>query len=306
MNTKPDIMVVDEALQPSAFSRDLSSKLEIDTGPDGFIQSDNVHRSTVLTNRKGIFVAGFSRSVQTEGERQTDIGSAALAVLNLYKKPPEEQRGRAEIQFTGQCVGCLTCFRVCPYGAISLNPRVVVDPQACESCGLCAAECPRFAIKINAPVGGAIADRIPDRKNATSPETFYPSITAFCCSRSAKGAGDLAYCMGYSIPPGLYVVEVPCAGGISLAHLLSAFSKGADGVLVLTCHQGNCHSEYGNTHAHQKVDQVSEMLSQLGFEPERLVYKTLASNMGTEFAKIVNEFETQLLELGPSRLKPQG
>ncbi len=104
----------------------------------------------------------------------------------------------------------------------------------------------------------------------------------------------------------LQIVEVPCAGSISREHLFSAFSKGADGVLVLTCHKGNCHSEYGNIYAHQRVDQLSENLSQIGFETERLVYKTLASNMGTEFAETVNAFEKAIFELGPSRLKPQG
>ncbi len=301
----PDVTVIDEALRPSVFSRNLANTLNIDTGPDEFVQSDNVHRSTVFTNRKGVFVTGFSKSVQTEGERLADVGSAALAVLNLYQKPPVAQMGKAEIQFTGHCVGCLTCFRICPYGAISLNPKVVVDPQVCEGCGICAAECPRFAIKIAAPVGGAIADRIPDRKKTPPTGEFKPSITAFCCSRSAKGAGDLASCMGYALPQGLRIVEVPCAGGISPAHLFSAFSKGADGVLVLTCHKGNCHSEYGNVYAHQRVNQVADMLPRLGFEPERLAYKTLASNMGTEFSETVNEFEMRLLELGPSRLKQQ-
>jgi len=299
----PDVTVIDEALHPSAFSRGLSNKLEIDTGPDGFVQSDNVHRATVFTNRKGIFVSGFSRSAQTEEERQADIGNTALSVLNLYKNPPEEQTGKAEINFTGHCVRCLTCFRVCPYGAISLNSKISVDTQACEGCGICVAECPRFAIKINTPVGGAISDKIPSTKKTTDTGDFKPSITAFCCSRSAKGAGDLASCMGYSLPAGLKIVEVPCAGSISLEHLFSAFSKGADGVLVLTCHKGNCHSEYGNIYAHQRVDQISDLLPQLGFEPERLAYKTLASNMGTEFAETVNAFENAILDLGPSRVK---
>jgi len=302
----PDVTVVDETLQVSALSRDLSNKLEIDTGPDGFIQSDNVHRATVFTNRKGIFVSGFSRGVQTKGDRQADVSSTALAVLNLYQQPLEEQAGKAEINFTGHCVGCLTCFRVCPYGAISLDPKVVVDPQACEGCGICAAECPRFAIKINAPVGMAISDRIPEGEKSTDIGDFKPSITAFCCSRSAKGAGDLATCMGYDLPPGLKIVEVPCAGSISREHLFSAFKKGADGVLVLACHTGNCHSEYGNIYAHQRVDQITGVLSQLGFEPERLTYKTIASNMGTEFAETVSAFEKALFKLGPSRLKPQG
>lgn len=299
----PDVTVIDETLEPSAFSRDLSKILEIDTGPDGFCQSDNVHRATVFTNRKGVFVAGFSRNVQTEESRRADVRSTALAVLNLYKKPPESKQGKAEIAFTGHCVGCLTCFRSCPHGAISLTPRVAVDPLACEGCGICAAECPRFTIKINVPDGEAIHQRIPDGNQTASTGDFKPSITAFCCSRSAAGAGELASCMGYAIPSGLQIVQVPCAGAISRDHLFAAFSKGADGVMVLTCHQGNCHAEYGNIYAHQRVDQLSDMMLQIGFEPGRLTYKTLASNMGTEFAETVNGFERAVLDLGPSRLK---
>ncbi len=299
----PDAMVIDETLQPSTFTRNLAHTLKIDSGPDGFVQSDNVHRATVLTNRKGVFVAGLSRSAQSARERQTDVGSVALSVLSLHKNMPAGRTGKAEINFTGQCVGCLTCFRACPYGAISLNPRVVVDPQACQGCGICAAECPRFAIRINAPAGGAIADKIQIIENRTSDQDFTPAITAFCCSRSAAGAGDLAACMGYSLPQGLKVVEVPCAGSLSRNHIFSAFKNGSDGVLVLTCHKGNCHSEYGNTYAHRRVDQISGLLSQLGFEPERLAYRTLASTMGMEFSEMVNAFEDTIVNLGPSRLK---
>ena len=299
----PDVTVIDEALHPSAFTRNLAHTLKIDTGPDGFVQSDNVHRATVLTNRKGVFVAGFSRNAQTAEERRADVGNAALSVLNLYQKPPEEQTGKAEIKVTGHCVRCLTCLRVCPYGAISLNPRVTVDPLACQGCGICAAECPRFAITIQASAGGTIPDRIPGIQKVAHSGNFNPSITAFCCSRSAAGAGDLAACMGYSLPPGLKVVEVPCAGSLSRDHIFSAFQKGADGVLVLTCHKGNCHSEHGNTYAHRRVDQISDLLPQLGFEPERLAYRTLASTMGMEFSEMVNAFENTILSLGPSRLK---
>jgi coenzyme F420-reducing hydrogenase delta subunit/Pyruvate/2-oxoacid:ferredoxin oxidoreductase delta subunit len=299
----PDVTVIDEALQPSAFSRDLAIKLEIETGPDGFVQSDNVHRAPVFTNRKGVFVAGFSRGVQTADDRQAEAGSAALAVVNLYKETPEDHIGKAEINDTGHCIRCLTCARICPYGAISLNLKVAVDPQACEGCGICAAECPRFAIAINAGEDEAISDRIPAGKKTADNGEFFPSITAFCCSRSAKKAGDLAACMGYSLPAGLQMVEVPCAGSISLHYLYTAFSRGADGVLVLTCHEGNCHSEYGNMYAHQRVDQVSDRLLQFGLETGRLAYKTLASNMGTEFAETVNAFDKAIFELGPSRLK---
>ena len=297
---EPDIAVIDERPEPSAFTRQMSKQLAIDTGTDGFAQAENVHRATVFTNRKGIFVAGRSRGIQTDSVRQADIGNAVLSVLKHHRESPDGTTGKAEID-PGQCVRCLTCFRLCPYGAISLSTRVTVDPRACEGCGICAAECPRFAIKIHMPAGEAIADRIPEMESAHT-GAFVPSITAFCCSRSAMGAGDLATCMGYRLPEGLRIVQVPCAGSISLEHIFSAFRNGADGVMVLTCHPGNCHSEHGNVYAHQRVAQVDDRLIPIGFAPGRLVYHTLAANMGTEFAETVSAFEKAVLELGPSRL----
>lgn len=298
----PDLTIIDESLESSPFSQHFANLLDIDTGPDGFGQSDNVHRATILTNRKGIFVAGFSRRVQTADERRADVSNAALSVLNLYKNPPEEKAGKAEINFTGHCIRCLTCFRVCPHGAITINPKVRVDTRACEGCGICEAECPRFVIKMNAPVEGPMTKKIADSRNIPESGDFTPSIMAFCCSRSARGARDLACSMGYSLPSGLNIVEVPCAGNISMDHLLAAFSKGADGVVVLSCHLGNCHSENGTTYAHQRVNRASDLLTPLGFEPERLLYKTLASNMGTEFAETACQLERAILKLGPSRI----
>ena len=73
--------------------------------------------------------------------------------------------------------------------------------------------------------------------------------------------------------------------------------------MVLTCHEGNCHSEQGNIYAKQTVAQIMDMFLQIGFEKERLAVQTLASNMGTEFAEMVNRFEANIIELGPSRLK---
>jgi coenzyme F420-reducing hydrogenase delta subunit len=121
-----------------------------------------------------------------------------------------------------------------------------------------------------------------------------PRMVAFCCSRSAAQAGHMATCMGQAIPPNLTVVEVPCAGGISIRHILGAFEMGADGVLVLTCHMDNCHSEYGNQYAHARAHQLQGTLQSIGLNANRLHVRTLASNMGFEFAEIVNQFENEL------------
>jgi coenzyme F420-reducing hydrogenase delta subunit len=109
--------------------------------------------------------------------------------------------------------------------------------------------------------------------------------------------------MGHNLPSKLKIIEVPCSGSISFDHLFAAFKNNVDGVLVLTCHEGNCHSERGNIYARQTIDEIKDKFPQIGFEKERIRIKTLASNMGTEFAEIVKGFEETIAKLGPSRLK---
>ena len=127
-------------------------------------------------------------------------------------------------------------------------------------------------------------------------------IVSFCCTRSAFRAEELAGHMGHELPSGLCVIELPCAGSISYDHVLSAFKKGADGIMVLTCHEGNCHSEKGNRYARQRADRIFEFLVQMGFEKERLNIKTIAANMAMEFSEFTGIFEKQIKALGPSKI----
>ena len=122
-------------------------------------------------------------------------------------------------------------------------------------------------------------------------------------SRSAGRAGELATCLRGDLPAGVKIVEVPCAGSVSLDHLFAAFEKGADGVMVLTCHADNCHSQRGNIFARNRVNYLQELCSQIGLDAQRLEISTLASNMGGEFREVVEGFERLLVELGPSKIK---
>jgi len=57
-----------------------------------------------------------------------------------------------------KCTACLTCVRICPFGAVRINPALIgagdivgaaeVAAAACQGCGLCAAECPAKAIQL--------------------------------------------------------------------------------------------------------------------------------------------------------------
>jgi coenzyme F420-reducing hydrogenase delta subunit/Pyruvate/2-oxoacid:ferredoxin oxidoreductase delta subunit len=297
---KPDLTVVDETLSPSLYMNELADVFGLHTGADGFLQTENIHRAGVYTNRRGIFVAGPSRSLLKAGDCLTDSANSAILAYGI-ENGGNKPEAKAAIK-SGLCVRCLTCLRCCPYRAIELNAKPSVIPGACEGCGICSAECPRGAIFLDFPDKRDISDVI--RQNRGDIKSS-PAIVAFCCRRSAARAKELALSMGYSLCDNLKVVEVPCSGFVSVEHILSAFRNNADGVLLLTCHEGNCHSEKGNLFAKRRVELLKDAFSQMNFDNERLEIRTMASNMGREFANIAGEFENKLKTLGPQGLKKE-
>ncbi len=290
---RPDRVIIEEAILPGAPIADIAACLGLHTDSQGFLQTGNVHRIPVFTNRPGILAAGPARMAQDARGDAVDAANAVSQLLALSRAGAIEADTRAQIH-AGQCIRCLTCYRLCPYRAVILNGRLSVDPDACQRCGICAAECPRGAIWLPDLTQAVVSSRIQNLRKTCDPGPGKPFIVAFCCSRSAVLARDMAADQGRGLPAGLGVVEVSCAGGLSLQHLLAAFQNGADGVAVLTCHPGNCHSEHGNLLAKQRVSQLHEWMSGIGLADERLLAATLAANMGTAFAEALNGFAARL------------
>lgn len=294
-----DLVVVDESFRAHDSLSALAAGLGIDHDAAGFLQSDNVHRLGNGTNRRGIFVAGGARGIFSDDEQLEDADQVSLNVMAFLCGRDREALPKVEID-TGRCARCLTCFRLCPHGAISLQPTVTVVPQACQSCGTCAAACPGRAIAVEGlDIGNQTQEMTRSTEKTSDAKDFIPRLVAFCCARSAARARELAHLMGHSIPRGMRFVDTMCGGSISTRHLLYAFDAGADGVIVMTCHTDNCHSEKGNQHARKRVDTGSETLKMMGIAPERLELITLASNMGSEFARRTHAFANKIKELGP-------
>lgn len=292
----PDITVVDETIYPSNYLPHLADVFGLETDLLGFLQADNVHRIQTHTNRKGILAAGPSKAVQSVADHLSDADGAAQTAIEFLRGSFFQTRYTAEIN-TGMCVRCLTCLRLCPHHAISFGAKLGVILEACEGCGLCAAECPATAISQQHLQDNIINQNFLNRPKQIDPAS--PSIVAFCCGRSAVPCAELARCMRHKLPQGLFIVEVPCACSISIEYILTAFTNLAEGVLVLTCHEGNCYSEKGILFANNRTNQVLDFFEQTTSSGKRIEMHTIASNMGTEFFEIVNQFEKMLIDMGP-------
>jgi coenzyme F420-reducing hydrogenase delta subunit len=131
---------------------------------------------------------------------------------------------------------------------------------------------------------------------------FEPKILALCCHYCAYAAADLAGSMRIQYPANVRVLRFPCTGKIDPVHILTAFEKGVDGVIVAGCLEGGCHFEEGNLRAKKRTEMVRDMLAEAGIEPERLEMFNLSSAMGRTFADIVVTMTDRIKKLGPSPL----
>ena len=130
-----------------------------------------------------------------------------------------------------------------------------------------------------------------------------PKIIAFCCNYCAYAAADLAGSKRMQYPPNVRIIHAPCTGKIEMEHILEAFVKGIDGILVAGCLEGGCHFLEGNLRARKRTDRIREMLEEIGVGGERLKMVNLSAAMAPTFVERVQEMVKIVKALGPSPLK---
>lgn len=134
-------------------------------------------------------------------------------------------------------------------------------------------------------------------------ENFEPIIVAFCCHYCAYTAADMAGSQRLPYPSNVKIVRVPCSGKVDALHITTAFEKGADGVYVAGCLEGDCHFKNGNEKAAKRVAYVQNYLEEIGIDPERLEMVRVSAGMGHRFAQIATEITKKIRKLGPSPIK---
>jgi len=130
-------------------------------------------------------------------------------------------------------------------------------------------------------------------------EEFEPKIVAFLCKWCSSAGSDLAGVSRMEYPPNVVPIQVMCSGSVSPLYILSAFNKGADGVLVSGCHPGDCHYIKGNFYARRRIALVKRLLEFIGLEPQRFQMSWVSAAEGTKYTQIIKDFVQELKPLGP-------
>lgn len=130
---------------------------------------------------------------------------------------------------------------------------------------------------------------------------FEPKIIAYLCTWCSYTGADTAGIARLKSPANLRAIRVPCSGRVSPEIIMRTFDQGADGVLVLACHIGECHYDTGNHRTAKRLPLVSSLMSFAGLEPERLRLDYVSASEGERFSRITKEFVEVIRELGPVR-----
>jgi coenzyme F420-reducing hydrogenase delta subunit len=124
-----------------------------------------------------------------------------------------------------------------------------------------------------------------------------PRILAFVCSWHPLTAADNAGVDRRSYGTATTIVPVECAGVVTAASILRAFTRKMDGVLVAACGRGDCHYSNGNESCERVIEETCSLMELAGIAPQRLRLDLSSEVGGEQFVALLDEFAAEVSKL---------
>lgn len=122
-------------------------------------------------------------------------------------------------------------------------------------------------------------------------------IIAFCCNWCSYSAADLAGISRMHYPASVRIIRVMCSGMVHPEMVVHALDRGADGVMIIGCHLGECHYIRGNEIALARAEVIEETLEDLGYEPERFQLVWVSSAESERLVEAFRQMNDRLVRL---------
>jgi heterodisulfide reductase subunit A2 len=144
-----DMVVLAQAMVPSAGTAEIAKTLKIGRDKDGFLAEAHPKLRPVESVTGGIFLTGAAQAPKDIPETVCQASAAAAKVIQLLSKPELEHSPVVATVRESHCTGCEMCVDACPFEAITLvNGKAYVNEVLCEGCGTCSGTCVRAAIDV--------------------------------------------------------------------------------------------------------------------------------------------------------------
>ncbi|HER26512.1 MAG TPA: FAD-dependent oxidoreductase [Rhodospirillales bacterium] len=266
------------------------------------------------TRRSGIYTAGPVRRPMDFGEAALDATGATLKVIqaiHMVNDGASVHPRSGDLSFPkfglDICTKCKRCTVECPFGAIDENAEdfPVVNQSRCRRCGTCMGACPVRTISfdnysVNMINEMAAAVEIPDEFDEK------PRVLILACENDAYPALDMAGINRHTYSSMVRIIPVRCLGSVNLLNVSEALSKGYDGIILMGCKSGDdyqCHFVKGSALATERMGRISETLSSMMLEPERVTTMEISIADSAKVGKIIDQFMATIDEIGLNPFK---
>ena len=266
------------------------------------------------SRRTGIYTAGTVRRPMRVSQAQEDgVGAAMKAVqviraaevgCAVHPRSGDETFPEFAMQ---RCTQCKRCTEECPFGAINEDDKAnpLPNPTRCRRCGVCMGACPERIISFKNYSVDIVGSQI---KSIEVPEEDEekPRAVILVCENDALPVIDMAARMGKTWSPYFRFINVRCLGSVNLVWIADALSKGIDGVGLFGCRRGEdyqCHFIKGSEIANVRMSKISETLTRLALESDRIKVSEVGINEVETLMDILKSFQDTIDTVGPNPYK---
>jgi F420-non-reducing hydrogenase iron-sulfur subunit len=130
-------------------------------------------------------------------------------------------------------------------------------------------------------------------------QKWEPRILTFCCNWCSYAGADAAGTARMQYAPNARVIRVMCSGRMNPMFVIKGFLAGADIVMMLGCHFGDCHYLKGNYACNARMTLLKAYLPAIGINPERLYWDQISASEAVRFKETMNMIVKKAQELGP-------
>ena len=165
------------------------------------------------------------------------------------------------IKIGGQCIKCLTCYRACPFEAISIvNFHPEINVELCQLCGICASVCPRHAIEITYYDTESLINYVRIQK-----ETLNTANLVVVCRGSSPPSCEILDVLKSQNMDRFALLRLPCVGRLTAEFYMQALLIGIERIIAIQCEENFCRFEKGSQNNTRNILRVRSMLADLGY-----------------------------------------
>lgn len=284
-----DMVVLSTAIEPSEGTKEIANILNVSQTEDAFIKEPSPKIKPVMTDVRGIFVAGTAQNPKDITDSILQATASASKVSELINDGIDIEPFIAAVD-NELCNLCEECVKICKYKAASVkDEEIFIDPMTCSGCGKCITVCPNDAIQINGNIEDKISATIKGVLKGKKPGER--RIIAFLddvgyTSADNIGVNRLTY------PESIHIIKVISVNRVLPKHIVYALENGADGVFI-----GEYPGDVMYDEVENKVSKIKGEISDNGINPERLTFSKVYIPYFTGLARKFTEFDNKIAEI---------